>query len=43
MEVGELGVATALCPWEEDEKVGQVSRRSFSTSGRGLTVAKRVW
>lgn len=41
--MGEWGVIVALCPWEEDEEVGQVSRRSFSTSGRGLTVAKRVW
>lgn len=41
-EVGERGAITTPCPWEEEE-AGQISRRSFSTSGKGLTVAKRVW
>lgn len=44
VEVGEWGVITAPCPWvKEDEEAGQVSKRSFSTSGKGLTVVKRVW
>lgn len=45
--VGERGAITTPCPWddeeEEEEEAGQISRRSFSTSGKGLTVAKRVW
>lgn len=39
VEVGD----PAACPRERDEEAGHVSRRSFSTSGKGLTVAKRRW